>query len=174
MPPPPPPQVLGDRSIKYRYLNPNTLLVVTGSPPAAGRAHQSSGEADESSGAALTAVLLDTVTGRVIHRQEHAAARGPVQALFTENLVVYQYWDSAQARWGFRTWWCTTTGTRHRPGGVLGEPGGYQYWDSAQARWVGGATDGAGRGGRGKGKGGGSHWRGSWGKGGRGDASGKA
>ena len=26
-------QVLGDRSIKYRYLNPNTLVVVTGTKP---------------------------------------------------------------------------------------------------------------------------------------------
>ncbi len=26
-------QVLGDRSMKYRYLNPNTVVVVTGAPP---------------------------------------------------------------------------------------------------------------------------------------------
>lgn len=52
--------MLGDRSLKLKHLNPNTLFVSTGD------------------GRTLTASLLDTVTGRFLHRQAHAA-RPPTQ-----------------------------------------------------------------------------------------------
>lgn len=55
-------QVLGDRSLKLKYLNPNTLFVATGN------------------GRTLTASLLDTVSGRFLHRQSHAA-RAPAHLL---------------------------------------------------------------------------------------------
>ncbi len=59
-------QVLGDRSLKLKHLNANTLFVASGD------------------GRTLTASLLDTVTGRFLHRQIHAAralARGRNDAL---------------------------------------------------------------------------------------------
>ena len=47
--------MLGDRSLKLKHLNPNTLFVATGD------------------GRTLSASLLDTVSGRFLHRQQHAA-----------------------------------------------------------------------------------------------------
>ena len=56
--------MLGDRSLKLKHLNANTLFVASGD------------------GRALTASLLDTVTGRFLHRQIHAArARAPPRAV---------------------------------------------------------------------------------------------
>ena len=46
----------------------------------------------------LTAFLLDTVTGRVLHSQMHGMSRGPVRAIFTENLIAFDFWDEASAR----------------------------------------------------------------------------
>ncbi|MEW5310523.1 MAG: hypothetical protein WDW38_002312 [Sanguina aurantia] len=95
-------KVLGDRSIKYRYLNPNTLLLVTGSgggntdPSEAGSVVIADGSdaVDEPEASKLTVYLLDTVSGRVLHRRVHPGACGPVAMLLTENFAVYQYWDA--------------------------------------------------------------------------------
>ncbi|KAK9825151.1 hypothetical protein WJX81_005905 [Elliptochloris bilobata] len=73
-------KVLGDRSLKLKHLNPNTLFVATGD------------------GRTLTASLLDTVSGRFLHRQLHAGASGPVHAVMAENWLVYHYWSSANVR----------------------------------------------------------------------------
>jgi hypothetical protein len=80
--------VLGDRSILYKYLNPNTLLVALGD----------SLDADDDAPPALSVLLLDSVTGRVLHSQVQLAASGPVQLLLTENLGVMQFWDAAARR----------------------------------------------------------------------------
>ncbi|MEW5302534.1 MAG: hypothetical protein WDW36_005311 [Sanguina aurantia] len=99
-------KVLGDRSIKYRYLNPNTLLLVTGSgggntdPSEAGSVVIADGSdaVDEPEASKLTVYLLDTVSGRVLHRRVHPGACGPVAMLLTENFAVYQYWDAVSTR----------------------------------------------------------------------------
>lgn len=58
-----PARVLGDGELKFKYLNPNTLLVLAGLP---------GGAAPEAAAAAtLTAVVLDAVTGRVLFSQAH-------------------------------------------------------------------------------------------------------
>jgi hypothetical protein len=57
-------QVLGDRSLKLKYLNPNTLFVATGTLPGqhkAGDCH-------------ITAHVIDTVTGHVLFSQTHEVA----------------------------------------------------------------------------------------------------
>ena len=52
-------QVLGDRSLKLKYLNPNTMFLATGSSPAQpGKAH-------------ITAHVFDTITGRLLFSQTH-------------------------------------------------------------------------------------------------------
>ena len=52
-------QVLGDRSLKLKYLNPNTMFLATGSSPAhPGKAH-------------ITAHIFDTITGRLLFSQTH-------------------------------------------------------------------------------------------------------
>lgn len=54
-----PARVLGNGELKFKYLNPNTLLVAVG-PPAGGRGEQT-----------LTVALLDAVTGRTLFSQAH-------------------------------------------------------------------------------------------------------
>ncbi len=82
-----PPQVLSDRSIKYKYLNPNLLFVATAA------ADEASAAATESVFAEIVIHIVDTVTGRILHRQSHAGAVGPVTAVMTENAVLYFYRD---------------------------------------------------------------------------------
>ena len=82
-------KVLGDRSMRFRYLNSNTALLVTGPGPGA----------PAGADAALTVYVVDTVTGRVLHQQTHADARGPVSAALWDNVGVVQYWDRAAFRW---------------------------------------------------------------------------
>jgi hypothetical protein len=62
-----PARVVGSGQIKFKYLNPNTLLVAVGWPSAAA-AERAGGEPS------LTVVLLDAVTGRVLHSQTHQVA----------------------------------------------------------------------------------------------------
>ena len=51
--------MLGDRSLKLKYLNPNTMFLATGSTPEQpGKAH-------------ITAHIFDTVTGRLLFSQTH-------------------------------------------------------------------------------------------------------
>lgn len=54
-------QVLGDRSLKLKYLNPNTLFVATGTQP------------EQADGAErhITAHIFDTVTGQLLFSQTH-------------------------------------------------------------------------------------------------------
>jgi hypothetical protein len=82
--------VLSDRTIKYKYLNPNLLFVATG------LANGAALDGDEST--AVTAHLVDTVTGRVLYSQTHPGARGPVTAVLSENLVLYHFRDVESGR----------------------------------------------------------------------------
>ena len=51
--------MLGDRSLKLKYLNPNTMFLATGSTPEQpGKAH-------------ITAHIFDTITGRLLFSQTH-------------------------------------------------------------------------------------------------------
>jgi hypothetical protein len=78
------PQVLGDRSLMYKYINPNTLLVLTGTSAAALAAL-----AEPEEGAAVTALLVDTVTGAVRASYEHQGCAGPVSAVAADNWYSY-------------------------------------------------------------------------------------
>lgn len=88
-----PARVLGDGSLKFKYLNPNTLLVVVGLPAGSAPA------ADATSPAKLTAVVLDAVTGRVLYSQVHEGATGPVHAVLSENMAAYHFWSVDAHRW---------------------------------------------------------------------------
>lgn len=85
-------RVLGDRSMLFKYLSPNTLFIAAAAPPSP--ASLAAGENDPS----LEVTLLDAATGQVLYRVRHAAAQGPVKAVFAENWVVYSYWNVAAAR----------------------------------------------------------------------------
>ncbi|XP_024148066.1 ER membrane protein complex subunit 1 isoform X1 [Oryzias melastigma] len=79
-------RVMGDRSVLYKYLNPNLLAVVTESTDL----HQ------ERSFVGI--ILIDGVTGRIIHEAVQRKARGPVHVVHSENWVVYEYWSTKSRR----------------------------------------------------------------------------
>lgn len=76
-------QVLGDRSLKYKYVNPNLLFVAVGPDPAKPLPDEP----------AVTALVINSVSGAVLHSQVHADASGPVLGLVSEHWVVYSSID---------------------------------------------------------------------------------
>ncbi len=58
-------QILGNKSLKIKYLNPSTVFIATGPPEGLLT------EGLESSSVSLTVQIVDTVTGAPIHRQVH-------------------------------------------------------------------------------------------------------
>lgn len=85
-------KILGDRSLKYKYVNANLLVVVTGPPLGVATKKLQEQELQ------VTAYIMDAVNGRVLHSQYYAPGRGPVHALVSENWVVMQWLDVAQHR----------------------------------------------------------------------------
>ncbi|KAL9262011.1 ER membrane protein complex subunit 1-like protein [Drosera capensis] len=79
---------MGDRDVKYKYVSKNILFVATVAPKATGGV--GSVGPDESW---LVVYLIDTVTGRILHRMTHLGSQGPVHAVFSENWVVYHYFN---------------------------------------------------------------------------------
>ncbi|XP_041701290.1 ER membrane protein complex subunit 1 [Coregonus clupeaformis] len=79
-------RVMGDRSVLYKYLNPNLLAVVTESTDA------------HPERAFVGMFLVDGVTGRIIHEAVQRKARGPVHFVHSENWVVYEYWNTKSRR----------------------------------------------------------------------------
>ncbi|XP_041859597.1 ER membrane protein complex subunit 1 isoform X2 [Melanotaenia boesemani] len=79
-------RVMGDRSVLYKYLNPNLLAVVTESTDL----HQER--------SFIGILLIDGVTGRIIHEAIQRKARGPVHVVHSENWVVYVYWSTKSRR----------------------------------------------------------------------------
>jgi hypothetical protein len=95
----PVPQILGDRSLKYKYINPNLLFVATA---------PSNSPADSSTAAAgrkvpadeqqVSVALINTVSGAVLHQQVHSGAAGPAHAVVSEHWVVYTLRDPVSMR----------------------------------------------------------------------------
>jgi ER membrane protein complex subunit 1 len=54
-------------------------------------------EGADAAGSTLTLWLVDTVSGRLLHRLQHQGAAGPVHCVVSENNVVCTHW-SAKAR----------------------------------------------------------------------------
>ena len=72
-------RVLGDRSVLYKYLNPNTVLVTAVS--------------DTSSTASF--YLLDSVSGSILYTTTHTSVdtTQPITSALTENWFVYSLWS---------------------------------------------------------------------------------
>ncbi|KAI3435883.1 hypothetical protein D9Q98_001941 [Chlorella vulgaris] len=85
-----PARVMGSGEVKFKYLNPNALLVAVGVP-----GHASS----QSEEPRLTMLLVDAVTGRVLFSQTHEGASGPVHAVLSENMATYHFWSVEAHRW---------------------------------------------------------------------------
>lgn len=71
-------ETLGDRSVIYKYLNPNMLALATMSPYARGSAN-------------LTIYLIDTIKGAIITKVVHTGVFGAVHLTQSANWVVYHY-----------------------------------------------------------------------------------
>ncbi|XP_040278633.1 ER membrane protein complex subunit 1 isoform X2 [Bufo bufo] len=79
-------RVMGDRSVLYKYLNPNLLALITES-------------IDTHPDRCFIGIyLIDGVTGRIMHSSVQRKAKGPVHLVHSENWVLYQYWNSKARR----------------------------------------------------------------------------
>ncbi|XP_044130945.1 ER membrane protein complex subunit 1-like isoform X1 [Bufo gargarizans] len=79
-------RVMGDRSVLYKYLNPNLLALITESTDT------------HPDRCFIGIYLIDGVTGRIIHSSVQRKAKGPVHLVHSENWVLYQYWNSKARR----------------------------------------------------------------------------
>eukprot|EP00271_Cylindrocystis_brebissonii_P014454 TRINITY_DN357_c0_g2_i14.p1 TRINITY_DN357_c0_g2~~TRINITY_DN357_c0_g2_i14.p1 ORF type:complete len:1028 (+),score=203.40 TRINITY_DN357_c0_g2_i14:1032-4115(+) len=86
-------KALGSREVLHKYLNRNLLFVATVAPQPAGSGPVSPDEAW------LTAYVIDTVTGRILHKAVHPGMQAPVQAVMAENWVVYHYFNLKSHRY---------------------------------------------------------------------------
>lgn len=78
-------RVMGDRSVLYKYLNPNLAAVFTeGSDPILK--------------SFFTVYLIDTVTGLVIYSASHKRCKSPIKVVHSENWVVYSYYNEKSRR----------------------------------------------------------------------------
>ncbi|GMJ07672.1 hypothetical protein like AT5G11560 [Hibiscus trionum] len=81
-------KVIADQDVMYKYISRNLLFVATVAPKGSGEIGSVTPEESW-----LVVYLIDTVTGRILHRVTHHGAQGPVHAVFSENWVVYHYFN---------------------------------------------------------------------------------
>ncbi|KAL1121968.1 hypothetical protein AAG570_003376 [Ranatra chinensis] len=78
-------RVLGDRSVLYKYINPNLVALATLSQ-------------DPIHKSVLSVFLLDVVSGRVILSVVHKRASEPIHVVHSENWVAYSYFNDKSRR----------------------------------------------------------------------------
>ncbi|KAG9456106.1 hypothetical protein H6P81_000614 [Aristolochia fimbriata] len=81
-------KIIADHDVMYKYISKNMLFVATVSPKAAGDISSATPEE-----ASIVIYLIDTVTGRILHRITHPGAQGPIHAVCSENWVIYHYFN---------------------------------------------------------------------------------
>ncbi|KAK4348448.1 hypothetical protein RND71_031203 [Anisodus tanguticus] len=77
-----------DQDVLYKYISKNLLFLATVTPKAIGDIGSVTPEDSW-----LFVYLVDTITGRVLHRMSHHGCQGPVHAVFSENWIVYHYFN---------------------------------------------------------------------------------
>lgn len=87
-------KVLSNRDILFKYLNKNLVFVATVAPKDKSQVGAVSPEEKT-----LVVYLVDTVTGRILHRVSHPNMQGLVHAVLSENWVVYHYFNLRQHRY---------------------------------------------------------------------------
>ncbi|XP_026333512.1 ER membrane protein complex subunit 1 [Hyposmocoma kahamanoa] len=80
-----PGRVLGDRSVLYKYINPNVVLFITEGPDAL---HKD----------VVVATCVDAVSGGVVAAQAHRRARALPLAVHSENFLAYLYYNDKHRR----------------------------------------------------------------------------
>jgi len=104
----------GDDSLLLKYQNPHLVAAVVGHSGGRAGAFETGregarggaacgGRAGGGGGgvpanASLTLLLLDGVSGRVLHSRRHWGASGPVSLALYDNLVAYSFWNVVEAR----------------------------------------------------------------------------
>ncbi|XP_071560616.1 ER membrane protein complex subunit 1 isoform X2 [Temnothorax nylanderi] len=78
-------RVLSDRSVLYKYINPNLVAIVT---EGIGHAHKHT----------LNLYLLDVVSGAMIFSITHKRVRSPIHIVHSENWLVYSYFNEKGRR----------------------------------------------------------------------------
>ncbi|XP_046465087.1 ER membrane protein complex subunit 1 isoform X1 [Neodiprion pinetum] len=78
-------RVLGDRSVLYKYINPNLVAIVV---QGVGSTHKNT----------LTLYLLDVVSGAMVFSVVHKRVRGPFHVVHSENWLVYSYFNEKSRR----------------------------------------------------------------------------
>ncbi|XP_017849736.1 ER membrane protein complex subunit 1 isoform X2 [Drosophila busckii] len=78
-------RVLGDRSVLYKYINPNLVAFVTQAPDAT---HKS----------VLHLYLIDVVSGSVIFSMTHRKVRAPLHIVHSENWLAYSFFNEKVRR----------------------------------------------------------------------------
>ncbi|KAJ8927927.1 hypothetical protein NQ314_019557 [Rhamnusium bicolor] len=73
-------RVLPDRSVYYKYVNPNLIAIATLSE-------------DSVHKHVLSIYLVDGVTGLILYSTSHKRAKGPVHLIHSENWLVYSYFS---------------------------------------------------------------------------------
>ncbi|PON37264.1 ER membrane protein complex subunit [Parasponia andersonii] len=81
-------KIIADHDIMYKYISKNLLFVATVAPKASGEIGTATPEESW-----LVVYLIDTITGRILHRVTHHGSQGPVHAVFSENWVIYHYFN---------------------------------------------------------------------------------
>ena len=82
----------GEGGLLYKYLNPNLLALLTERGPTHGQPLVPS--VKRSTDPSISLYLIDTVTGTVHDKLVHRGCAGPVQAVQSENVVVYQLYNA--------------------------------------------------------------------------------
>ncbi|XP_034941142.1 ER membrane protein complex subunit 1 isoform X2 [Chelonus insularis] len=78
-------RVLGDRSVLYKYINPNLVAIIS---QGVGNIHKNT----------LNLYLLDVVSGGIVYSIVHKRVRGPFHIVHSENWVVYSYFNDKSRR----------------------------------------------------------------------------
>ncbi|XP_054714162.1 ER membrane protein complex subunit 1-like [Uloborus diversus] len=78
-------RVMGDRSVLYKYLNPNLAAVFTEGNDIIQKSF-------------CNIYLIDVVTGLIIYSASHKRCKGPIHVVHSENWVVYSFYNDKSRR----------------------------------------------------------------------------
>lgn len=90
-------RVLADRSVLYKYINPNLVAVITEGPDSVHKCEFSCQPlklvTNNKPTDILNAYLVDVVSGNIIFSMNHRRAKGPVKIVHSENWLVYSFYN---------------------------------------------------------------------------------
>lgn len=82
-------KVIADQDVLYKYISKNLLFVATVAPKASGEIGSVTPEESW-----LVVYLVDTVTGRILHRMTHHGSQGPVHAVSISLFLFFSFYQT--------------------------------------------------------------------------------